>query len=108
MKIFVAKLNFKTPSEDLQALFEQFGKVNSAKVILDHETGKSRGFGFVDMPDAAEAAKAIAELDGVEYQNSVIVCKEATDNRGGGNSQGGGGYNNNRNNNRRNDYNSNY
>ncbi|MBZ0243714.1 MAG: RNA-binding protein, partial [Bacteroidales bacterium] len=51
MNIFVAKLNFKTTSEDLQALFEKFGTVSSAKVIIDKLTNRSKGFGFVEMPD---------------------------------------------------------
>ena len=114
MNIFVAKLDFKTTSEDLRALFEQFGAVNSAKVIIDHETGKSRGFGFVEMQEDTDAKHAIDELDGAEFQSRTIAVKEATpqaprqgggggfnNNRGGGggfnnNRGGGGGYSNNR------------
>lgn len=101
MNIFVAKLNFKTTSEDLRALFEQFGAVNSAKVIIDQETGKSRGFGFVEMQTAEAAAKAIEELDGAEFQTRTIAVKEATpqaprSNQYGNNNNrgGGGGYGN--------------
>lgn len=78
MNIFVAKLNFKTTSDDLRALFEQFGTVLSAKVITDHETGKSRGFGFVEMESGEAAKVAISELDGAEYQTRTIAVKEAT------------------------------
>ena len=104
MNIFVAKLNFKTTSDDLRALFEQFGAVNSAKVIIDQETGKSRGFGFVEMANDSEANKAIEELDGAEFQTRVIAVKVATPqarpqfnngnnfNRGGGFNRGGNRY----------------
>jgi RNA recognition motif-containing protein len=78
MNIFVAKLDFKTTSEELRALFEQFGAVNSAKVIIDHETGKSRGFGFVEMEADADGNHAIEELDGAEFQDRTIAVKVAT------------------------------
>jgi RNA recognition motif-containing protein len=77
MNIFVAKLNFSTTSEELQALFEQFGSVDSAKVIVDHETGKSKGFGFVEMSNDEEAQKAIDALDQTELHDRTIVVKEA-------------------------------
>jgi RNA recognition motif-containing protein len=101
MNIFVAKLNFKTTSEDLRALFEQFGAVNSAKVIIDQESGKSRGFGFVEMANDQDGNKAIEELDGAEFQTRTIAVKVATPQaprqQGGfNNNRGGGGYNNNR------------
>jgi RNA recognition motif-containing protein len=101
MNIFVAKLNFKTTSEDLRALFEQFGAVNSAKVIIDQESGKSRGFGFVEMVNDEDGNKAIEELDGAEFQTRTIAVKVATPQaprqQGGfNNNRGGGGYNNNR------------
>lgn len=100
MNIFVAKLNFKTTSDDLRALFEQFGAVRSAKVIIDHETGKSRGFGFVEMENETEANAAIEELDGAEFQTRVIAVKVATPqnrpqggNNGGNFNRGGGNFN---------------
>ncbi len=94
MNIFVAKLNFKTTSDDLRALFEQFGAVNNAKVIIDHETGKSRGFGFVEMANETEANAAIEELDGAEFQTRVIAVKVATPQQRpqGGNGNGGGNF----------------
>ncbi len=108
MNIFVAKLDFKTTTEDLRALFEQFGAVKSAKVIIDQETGKSRGFGFVEMEAEQDGNHAIEELDGAEFQSRTIAVKVATpqaprqqggfnNNRGGGNNNNrGGGYSNNR------------
>ncbi len=102
MNIFVAKLNFSTTSEELQSLFEQFGSVDSAKVIVDHETGKSKGFGFVEMPNDEEAQKAIDATNETEFHDRTIVVKEARpkeDNPkfekksfgGGGGYKGGGG-----------------
>lgn len=95
MNIFVAKLNFSTRSEGLQEVFERFGEVESANVIMDRETGRSKGFGFVEMPNDAEGQAAIQALDGTELDGSTIVVKKAEprENRsGGGNSGGGGGF----------------
>ncbi|MDD4087852.1 MAG: RNA-binding protein [Bacteroidales bacterium] len=101
MNIFVAKLNFKTTSEDLQALFEQFGTVTSAKVIIDKLTNRSKGYGFVEMPDDEQGYAAINELNETEVEGNTIVVKKArpkTDNPGGGYQRreggggGGGGY----------------
>jgi hypothetical protein len=102
MNIFVAKLNFSTTSEELQSLFEQFGSVDSAKVIVDHETGKSKGFGFVEMSNDEEAQKAIDALNQTEFHDRTIVVKEARPKEenpkfekksfgGGGYNKGGGG-----------------
>lgn len=77
MNIFVAKLNFRTESEDLKAAFEQYGEVSSAKVIMDRETGKSKGFGFVEMPNDNEAHEAINGLNEKEFAGRVIVVKKA-------------------------------
>ncbi len=98
MNIFVAKLNFGTQSDDLRDAFEAFGEVDSAKVIMDQETGKSRGFAFVEMPNDDEAQAAIDGLDNTEFDGNTIVVKKAEPreggNRGGGggNRGGGGGY----------------
>jgi RNA recognition motif-containing protein len=89
MNIFVAKLNFKTTSEDLQALFEQFGTVSSAKVIIDKLTNRSKGFGFVEMPDDEQAYAAINELNETDVEGNTIVVKKARPKTEG---QGGGGY----------------
>ena len=77
MNIFVAKLNFRTSNEDLQAAFEQFGEVTSAKVIMDRETGRSKGYGFVEMADHESGRKAVDTLDGAELDGATIVVKEA-------------------------------
>ena len=102
MNIFVAKLNFSTTSEGLQELFERFGTVDSAKVIMDHETGKSKGFGFVEMSNDEEARAAIEELNETDFEDRTIVVKEAEPREkkpyggggGYGNKGGGGGYGN--------------
>lgn len=75
MNIFVAKLNFKTRKEDLEKAFSQYGQVSSAKVITDRDTGRSKGFGFVEMPNDEEANKAIAALNESELDGRTIVVK---------------------------------
>jgi RNA recognition motif-containing protein len=77
MNIFVAKLNFKTQQEDLQNAFAQFGQVSSVKIIQDKETGRSKGYGFVEMPNDEEAQNAIAALNEKELDGRVIVVKRA-------------------------------
>ncbi|MEQ8927658.1 MAG: RNA-binding protein [Fulvivirga sp.] len=77
MNIFVAKLNFKTTNEQLQAHFEAFGEVSSAKIIFDKETGRSKGFGFVEMPDDAAAKEAINQLNETEFDGRTIAVKVA-------------------------------
>lgn len=77
MNIFVASLNFKTRREDLQAAFEAYGQVTSAKIVKDRVTGRSKGFGFVEMPDDDEATRAIAGLNDTELDGRKIVVKQA-------------------------------
>jgi len=77
MNIFVAKLNFKTRKEDLEAAFAQFGQVSSCKIVRDKETGRSKGYGFIEMPDDAEAQTAIAQLNETELDGRPIVVKPA-------------------------------
>ena len=77
MNIFISNLNFKVEDNDLKQLFEEYGEVSSAKVVTDRYTGRSRGFGFVEMPDDEAAQKAINELNQVEYDNKVITVNEA-------------------------------
>lgn len=89
MKIFVARLNFKTTTSDLKAKFEEFGEVDSAKVVTDKDTNKSKGFGFVDMPNKSEALAAIAELHDSEFDGRTIVVQESEE-RGGNNGGGRG------------------
>ena len=92
MNIFVAKLNFGTSSEDLRETFEAFGEVDSAKVIMDQDTGKSRGFAFVEMPNDDEAQAAIDALNETDFDGNTIVVKKAEPREGGGGNRGGGGY----------------
>jgi len=87
-KLFVGNLSFDTTSADLEALFAQIGSCESAAVITDRATGRSRGFGFVEMSSSAEAEKAIAELNGKELHGRAISVNEARERQGGG---GGGG-----------------
>ena len=77
MKIFVAKLAFKTTTEDLRALFEQFGTVDSCRVIMDHETGRSKCYGFVEMPNDDEAYKAIVETDETVFMGNELQVKKS-------------------------------
>ena len=77
MNIFVARLNFKIRREDLEQAFAQFGQVASAKIVKDRETGRSKGFGFVEMPNDDEANKAIAALNETELDGRTIVVKPA-------------------------------
>ena len=91
MNIFVAKLDFQTTSEDLQSLFEQFGTVDTAKVVFDKETGRSRGFAFVEMPNDDEANEAINNLNDTTVDGRTIVVKKAEPREGGGGGRSGGG-----------------
>ncbi len=99
MNIFVAKLNFDTHESDLREAFEEYGEVESVKIITDKFSGRSKGFGFVEMPDDEAGRNAINELNGVEFDGRTIVVKKAEprENRSrGGGGGGGGGYNRNR------------
>lgn len=77
MNIFVAKLSSVTTGDDLQELFSSFGEVSSAKVIIDRETGNSKGFGFVEMSDESAGQKAIDSLNNSELNGRNIVVKVA-------------------------------
>jgi RNA recognition motif-containing protein len=77
MNIYVSNLSFNVQDEDLKGIFASFGEVTSAKVINDNFTGKSRGFGFVEMADNAAAGKAIAELDQTTMDGRSIKVMEA-------------------------------
>ena len=93
MNIFVAKLNYDTHEDDLQDSFEEYGSVDSVKIIMDKFTGKSKGFGFVEMPNDEEGPAGIDGLHDLELDGRTVVVKEAEprESRGGGG--GGGGYN---------------
>ncbi|MDR1224905.1 MAG: RNA-binding protein [Tannerella sp.] len=107
MNIYISGLSYNVSDADLNELFAEYGEISSSKIITDRETGRSRGFGFVEMPNDAEGQKAIDELNGVEYDGKVIAVSVARprterpsfgggggggrrDNRGG--NGGGGGY----------------
>ena len=106
MNIYVSNLSFNTSDAELQDLFSKFGEVASAKVITDRETGRSRGFGFVEMPNDEEGKAAMSGLNNKEVEGramSVSVAKEREARTGGGGgysgggrSGGGGGYSSNR------------
>lgn len=92
-KLFVGNLDFGTTSEDLEQLFTQYGAVASATLVSDRDTGRSRGFGFVEMSSDEEALAAISALNEKEFKGRTIVVNEAkprTDRGGGGGGYGGG------------------
>jgi len=103
MNIFVAGLSYKVNDADLSNLFEEYGVISSAKVVVDRQTGRSKGYGFVEMDDEESASKAISELNGAEYDGRTISVSEArpreerpqrsfdNNRRGGGGGYGGGG-----------------
>ena len=96
MKLYVGNLAFQTSSNDLQDLFAQAGTVESASVVEDRETGRSRGFGFVEMSTSEEAQAAITQFNGKEVNGRSLTVNEAKPredrggNRSGGNRAGGG------------------
>ena len=95
MKIFVAGLPYDLDDAELEEIFEKFGPVVSAKVALDKETGKSKGFGFVEMATAEDAQKAIQALNGHEFMGRPLTVNEAREQAprsGGGGGGGGGGF----------------
>lgn len=85
--IYAGNLSYQLTDDELRQTFEQYGEVSSAKIIMDRETGQSKGFGFVEMPDATAAEEAIKQLDGFDLGGRklrVNQARERTDNRGGG------------------------
>ncbi len=97
MNIFVAKLNYNTTEFDVRELFEQFGAVDSVKIITDRDTGRSKGFGFVEMPNDEEAYAAINALNETMVDDFTIAVKKAVPREERNNRRGGGGgYNRNR------------
>lgn len=79
MNIFIAKINFKTKDRTLEDAFAKFGQVTSAKIIRDRDTNKSKGYGFVEMPNDDQAKKAIQELNNSDLDGRAIVVKKAQD-----------------------------
>ena len=98
MNIYVGNLSFDTKDSDLRTAFEPFGEISSCSVIQDRMTNRSRGFGFVEMPNQEEAKKAIEELDGKSVQGREIKTSEAKprESRESGGFRSGGGGNRNR------------
>ncbi|MFZ6011428.1 MAG: RNA recognition motif domain-containing protein [Bacteroidota bacterium] len=99
MNIYVANIPFKASEQELRGLFEEFGEVSSAKIIMDKVTQRSRGFGFIEMKDDTAARQAINDLNGADFMGKNLVVNEArprTDaprSGGGGYRSGGGGFN---------------
>ena len=94
MNIFISNQSWAIKDGDLRELFAEYGEITYAKVIMDRETGKSRGFGFVEMPNEEEGKKAIEELDKAEYDGKVItvnVAKPREERTGGSRGGFGGG-----------------
>ena len=94
MKLYVGNLSFQTSSDDLQQLFSQAGTVESASVVEDRDTGRSRGFGFVEMSSKEEGEAAIQQFNGTEVNGRALNVNEAKprENRNGGGGGGRGGY----------------
>ncbi len=96
LNIYVGNLSFDTTERDLEQAFASYGEVQSARVATDRDTNRSRGFGFVEMPNQTEAQTAIAELNGKELQGRTLTVNEARPREdrprgGGGGGYGGGG-----------------
>ena len=87
--LYVGNLSYNCTADDLRELFSQHGNVSSAQVVSDRETGRSRGFGFVEMSDGGEAA--IGALNGAEFQGRTLTVNEARPRESGGGGRGGGG-----------------
>ncbi|HKQ53318.1 MAG TPA: RNA-binding protein, partial [Pyrinomonadaceae bacterium] len=98
MKLYVGNLSFQTSSDDLQQLFSQAGTVESASVVEDRDTGRSRGFGFVEMSSKEEGEAAIQQFNGKEINGRSLNVNEAKprENRNGGGGGGRGGFGGNR------------
>ena len=100
MNIYITGLNYSINDADLNDLFAEYGEITSAKVIMDRETGRSRGFGFVEMPNDAEGQRAIDTLNGTDLEQKVIsvsVARPRTERpSNGGGYRDRGGYNNRR------------
>jgi RNA recognition motif-containing protein len=77
MKIFIANLNYNLREETLQEIFEPYGEVTSVNIVTDRQTGRSKGFGFVEMPNDDEAASAIEALNNTEVEGRNLVVKES-------------------------------
>ncbi|MFO0858519.1 MAG: RNA-binding protein [Phycisphaerales bacterium] len=90
MKLYVGNLSFKTTEDQLRQLFEEHGQVASASLVMDRETGRPRGFGFVEMTNDAEANAAMTALNGKNFDGRDLTVNEARPREGGGGGGGGG------------------
>lgn len=77
MNLYIGNLSYNVKESDLREVMEEYGVVDSVKLIIDRDTRRSKGFAFVEMPEAAEAMKAVNELNGAEYEGRAMVVKEA-------------------------------
>ena len=77
MNLYVGNLNYRVKESDLREVMEEYGTVDSVRIITDRETRRSKGFAFVEMPNDAEAKNVISELNGAEYEGRAMVVKEA-------------------------------
>lgn len=77
MNIYIANISFRASETQLKELFQQYGEVSSVKIITDRQTGRSRGFGFVEMPNDSEGQAAISQLNGISFQDRNLVVNEA-------------------------------
>jgi RNA recognition motif-containing protein len=93
-KLYVGNLSYRLADDELRQLFESFGTVQSAQIIMDRDTGRSKGFGFVEMGSDQEAQAAIQGLNGKEHEGRSLTVNEARPKTegGGGGGRGGGGY----------------
>jgi RNA recognition motif-containing protein len=91
MDIYVGNMSYTTTAETLRALFEQHGAVASSKIVLDRETGRPRGFGFIEMPNDDEGRAAIAAIDGKEFEGRTLKVNQAQPKQPRGPMGGGGG-----------------
>lgn len=89
-RLYVGNLNYNTDEQTLRSAFSQFGEVKEVKVVMDRETGRARGFAFVEFMNDAEAANAIVQMNGMDLDGRALRVNEAEDRRGGGG--GGSGY----------------
>ncbi|MDD2634785.1 MAG: RNA-binding protein [Bacteroidales bacterium] len=83
MNIFIGNLPYSIKANDLKSFFEEYGEVESAKIITDRDTGRSKGFGFIEMLNEEAAVKSIEELNGAELDGRTIVVNQAKERQGG-------------------------
>jgi cold-inducible RNA-binding protein len=90
--VFVGNMSFETTESGLRSIFEPFGEITRVNLITDRDTGRARGFGFVEMSNDEEAAKAITALNGTQMDGRALNVNEAKPKTSGGGQRGGGGY----------------